>query len=99
MRVALDIKNLSKLKEPSTNDVMIYDGYKWYVTTKDDILKEANVLLSKCQNELASLKKENNEFKEQICKENNEFKKQMSKDIVELTETVKKLFELKGENL
>ena len=29
MRVALDIKNLSKLKEPSTNDVIIYDGKQW----------------------------------------------------------------------
>lgn len=88
MRVALDIKNLSKLKEPTTNDVIIYDGHKWYVTTKDDILKEANALLSKCQLEL-----------EQIKKENLDFKQQTSKDIVELTETVKKLLELKGENL
>ncbi len=88
MRVALDIKNLSKLKEPSTNDVIIYDGKQWYVTTKDDILKEANDLLLECKEELAKTKRENQEFKQQT-----------SKDILELTDTVKKLLELKGENL
>lgn len=88
MRIALDIKNLSKLKEPTTNDVIIYDGHKWYVTTKDDILREANTLLAKCRSDL-----------EQIKKENIEFKQQTSKNIVELSETVKKILELKGENL
>ena len=88
MRVALDIKNLSKLKEPSINDVIIYDGKQWYVTTKDDILKEANDLLLECKEELAKTKRENQEFKQQT-----------SKDILELTDTVKKLLELKGENL
>lgn len=88
MRVALDIKNLSKLKQPTKNDVMIYDGKEWYVTTKEDILKETNDLLLKCKEELANMVKENHEFKQQT-----------SKDIVELTATVKKLLELKGENL
>ena len=88
MRVALDIKNLSKLKEPSANDVIIYDGKQWYITTKDDILKEANDLLLECKEELAKTKRENQEFKQQT-----------SKDILELTNTVKKLLELKGENL
>ena len=88
MRVALEIRNLSKLKKPTENDVIVFDGKEWYVTTKEEILKEANGLLSECKLELASMKKENKEFKQQT-----------SKDILELTETVKKLLELKGDEL
>lgn len=88
MRIALDIKNLSKIKEPTVNDVIIYDGKKWYVTTKDDILKETHNLLLECKEELLKLKKENQEFKQQT-----------SKDIIELSDTVKKLLELKGDIL
>lgn len=88
MRVALDIKNMSKIKKTTVNDVIIYDGKQWYITTKEEILKEANGLLLECKEELAKTKRENQEFKQQT-----------SKDILELTNTVKKLLELKGENL
>ena len=88
MRVALDIKNMSKIKNPTENDVIVYDGKQWYVTTKDEILKEANDLLLECKETLEALRKENQEFK-----------RQTSKDIIEITNTTKKLLELKGENL
>ena len=88
MRVALDIKNMSKLKNPTENDVIVYDGKQWYVTTKDEILKEANDLLLECKKTLETLRKDNQEFK-----------RQTSKDIIEITNTTKKLLELKGENL
>lgn len=88
MRVALDIKNMSKIKNPTANDVIIYDGKQWYVTTKEEILKEANDLLLECKKTL-----------EQLRVENQEFKRQTSKDILEITDTTKKLLELKGEKL
>lgn len=88
MRVALEIRNLSKLKKPTENDVIIFDGKEWYITTKEEILKEANDLLLECKQELANMKKENKEFKQQT-----------SKDILELTNTVRSLLELKGEKL
>lgn len=88
MRVALEIRNLSKLKKPTENDVIIFDGKEWYITTKEEILKEANDLLLACKQELANMKKENKEFKQQT-----------SKDILELTNTVRSLLELKGEKL
>lgn len=88
MRVALDIKNMSKIKNPTANDVIIYDGKRWYVTTKEEILKEANDLLLECKETL-----------EQLRAENQEFKRQTSKDILEITDTTKKLLELKGEKL
>ena len=88
MKVALEIRNLSKLKNPIKNDVIIFDGKEWYITTKEEILKEANDLLLECKRELASVKRENKEFKQQT-----------SKDILELTDTVRSLLELKGEKL
>lgn len=88
MKVALEIRNLSKLKNPIKNDVIIFDGKEWYITTKEEILKEANDLLLECKRELASVKRENKEFKQQT-----------SKDILELTDTVRALLELKGEKL
>ena len=88
MKVALEIRNLSKLKNPIKNDVIIFDGKEWYITTKEEILKEANDLLLECKQELASVKRENKEFKQQT-----------SKDILELTDTVRTLLELKGEKL
>lgn len=88
MKVALEIRNLSKLKNPTKNDVIIFDGKEWYITTKEEILKEANDLLLECKRELASVKRENKEFKQQT-----------SKDILELTDTVRALLELKGEKL
>ena len=88
MKVALEIRNLSKLKNPIKNDVIIFDGKEWYITTKEEILKEANDLLLECKRELASVKRENKEFKQQT-----------SKDILELTDTVRALLELKGEKI
>lgn len=88
MKVALEVKNLSKLIKPTNNDVIVFDGKEWYVTTKDDILSEANGLLAECRAELEALRAENEEFK-----------RQTSHDIIELTETVRNLLELKGDNL
>ena len=84
MRIAIDVKNMSRMKEPSANDVIVYDGRQWYVTTKDEILKEANETLSKCEKTLARLEAENQEFKQQT-----------SKDIIEIAETTKKLLKMK----
>jgi hypothetical protein len=88
MRIAIDVKNMSKMKEPSANDVIVYDGRQWYVTTKDDILKEANEALSKCEKTLARLEAENREFKQQT-----------SKDIIEIANTTKKLLKMKEGDL
>ena len=86
MKVALDIRNMSKLVKPSSNDVIVYDGKEWYVTTKEDILKEANDLLSECRTELANEQEANRRFREQV-----------SQDMSELTGMVRSLLSLKGE--
>ena len=88
MRVALDIKNMSRLIKPTKNDVIIYDGKQWYVTTKDDLLKEAHDMVEECRRTLNEIKAENQEFK-----------RQTSKDIDDIVDTTRKLLDLKGDNL
>lgn len=88
MKVALDIKNMSKLKKPTANDVIIFDGNEWYITTKEDVLSDAISLLEECKKTLVSLKEDNESFK-----------KQTSRDIHELSETVKQLLQFKGDEL
>lgn len=99
MRIALDIKNMSKLKRPTVNDVIVYDGKEWYITTKSDLLKEANNLLAECQKTLEQIKKESKDFKQQYKNDMETFKKDVSKHIIEITGTTKQLLELKGEKL
>ena len=72
---------MSKTLKPTCNDVMIYDGQDWYVTTKENILKDANTLLEQCKNELDTLKKENADFKVDIAKQ-----------LLEMSELIKKLY-------
>lgn len=88
MNVNLNIKNLSRLKEPKKGDVILFDGKEWYITTKDDVLQDAKILLDKCNEKIELLEKQNNEFKAKT-----------SRDILEITETIKKIYELKGDKL
>ena len=88
MNVNLNIKNLSRLKEPKKGDIILFDGKEWYITTKDDVLQDAKILLDKCNEKIELLEKQNNEFKTKT-----------SKDILEITETIKKIYELKGDKL
>ena len=84
MKISLDIKNISKIQRPSTNDVIVYDGQSYYVTTKQDLLKEAYDLVNQAKKELAAIKADNQKFKVET-----------SSTIVELTNTVKALLNLK----
>lgn len=99
MRIALDIKNMSKLKRPTANDVIVYDGKEWYITTKSDLLKEANDLLIECQKTLEQCIENFIEFKNQYENDMETFKQDVSKHIIEITGTTKQLLELKGEKL
>ena len=67
MKVALTVKNSSRVLNPIENDVIIYDGNIWYVTTKDKLLEEANGILQSCKEELVKLKKEYSDFKKEVA--------------------------------
>ncbi|MCR4661693.1 MAG: hypothetical protein K5765_06840 [Clostridia bacterium] len=88
MNVALTVKNTSKILKPTKDDVLIYDGKMWYVTTKEDLFKEWTKLLN-----------EANEKIQQLEKQNLEFKKEVGLELQQMTNLIAQLFEHKGENL
>lgn len=81
MKIALTVVNTSKTVKPSKDDVIIYDGKEWYVTTKDDVLKESKDLLNECKLELENLRKEHELFKKEIATQ-----------LLEMSELIKKLY-------
>ena len=88
MKVVLSVKNTSKIINPSENDVILYDGKQWYVTTKEEMFKEWTVLLNQANQKLQDLEDQNTQFK-----------KEVGSQLREMTELIHKLFEAKGENL
>lgn len=66
MKLVLDIKG-KKALNPSENDVIIYKGGYYYLTTKEEILSEVSFLLKKCEKELSELKQENEDFKKTVA--------------------------------
>lgn len=81
MKIALEVKNISKAIKPITDDVVVYDGKEWYVTTKSELLKEANETLEKCKEQL---EKNKQEFEN--------FKKDVASQLVEMSELIGKLY-------
>ena len=66
MEVILDIKNIPKVMKPTQDDVIVFDGKKWYLTTKQSLLEDAYKLIAKAKEELENLKAENESFKNQV---------------------------------
>ena len=66
MEVILDIKNIPKVMNPTQNDIIVFDGKTWYLTTKQDLLEDAYKLIAKAKEELENLKDENESFKDQV---------------------------------
>lgn len=81
MKIVLAVKNTSQALTPTKDDVVIYDGDQWYVTTKQDVLKEASDLLEATQNELAALKEETVKFKKEVASQ-----------LYEMSELIRKLY-------
>ena len=79
--VLLNIKNVPKVMKPTRDDVVVYNGKEWYITTKESLLADAYKLLGECKAEL-----------EKVKKENSDFKKSVAKQMVELSELVGKLY-------
>lgn len=80
MKIVLDVKNSSKVLNPGGGDVLLYDGTKWYVTTKDELLKESKAALDKSEDTYKKLKKEMADFR-----------KKVSEDMVKMSNEIIKL--------
>ena len=85
MKMVLDVKNPSLLKEPKKDQIIIFDGNKWYVTTKQDLFKEYE---DKVDAKLEALEKITNE----LVEANNQFKDSVSRDIIKITDVVEKIY-------
>ena len=84
MKVALDISNLSRAKTPEKNDIILFDGKKYYITTLKDILTPIYAKLADYEMILSKMKVENDNFK-----------KETAKSIIEIAKTTKKIMEEK----
>lgn len=40
MKIELEIKNVPKAIAPTKDNIILYDGKQWYITTKQDLFKE-----------------------------------------------------------
>ena len=59
MKIVLDVSNIKKGIKPSKDNIIIYDGEKWYVTTKNDLFAEYDERfdekLAECDEKIASM--------------------------------------------
>jgi hypothetical protein len=86
MKIGLEIKNISRAIKPKKDDVIIFDGKEWYITTKKDLFKEYEDKID------AKLE----QFNKMIAS-NADFKKEISGQMVEMSETIKKFIKTQGE--
>ena len=84
MKLGLEVKNTKKAIRPSKNDVILYNGKEWYVTTKEELFKEFEERLNAKEKEL------NNKIEECNAKlgEMNEAKKKNAEQILKIAAVV-----------
>lgn len=87
MKVALNIKNMKKAIRPSADDVIIYDGKDWYITTKETLFKEYQ---DKVDTKLAEVNAKVVEMEA--------YKRETSSQIAELAEVIRQFVQLEGDN-
>ena len=81
MKLALDVSTNRKMIKPSTNDVILYNGKTWYVTTKEELFKEYdNHFASKIEECNAKIQ-EMNELKAELARQMLEYG-QLIRDVV-----------------
>lgn len=89
MKIAIDLKNTSRGLKPKNDDVIIFDSKEkqWYITTKEELLKEDKKLLDECKNQLKANEKE----VEKMRKEYSEFKVKVAEQLFNMSEVMKKI--------
>lgn len=85
MKIALNVKNTSKIVKPSKDNIILYDGCEWYVTTKNDLFCEY-------QAKIDALILENNQVKQ----DNERFKQEISSQILKMSEIIRNLYSKTG---
>ena len=94
MQVVLTVKNSHKVMNPTKDDIILYDGKIWYVTTKEEILKEWKKLLQKADEKIETLEVKNEELRQ----DNQNFRKEVAKQLKDMSDLIEKLFTNKESN-
>lgn len=80
MKLILDVKTNRKMINPSVNDLILYNGTEWYITTKQDLFKEYDQHFADKLAELETKKRECDQkmaeldnYKVQLAEQMNEY--------------------------
>ena len=87
MKLTLDIKNFKRIIKPTKDDVILFDGKEWYVTTKNDLFEE---LSRKFDEREMEVENKLNEIKNVIA-EFKQIKVENAKQISTMSKTIKDL--------
>lgn len=52
MKICLEVKNPGRAAKPAKDNIIIFDGKTWYITTKKDLFEEFELRLAKKEKEL-----------------------------------------------
>ena len=69
MKLILDVKTNKKAVKPSKDNVVLYDGKDWYVTTKQELFKEYDKYFADVIAECNAKIKEMNALKVELAKQ------------------------------
>lgn len=86
MKVCLDVTTNKRLISPTKDSLILYDGQKWYITTKHDVFNEYE---AKMEEKLAEISEELENIKK--------FKAEIATQIADLSDMVGALLSIKGE--
>ena len=73
MEVAFEVKNMSRAFKPKQDDILIYDGKTWYITTRKELFKEYETHFDEKIAECNEKIREMNETKAEIAQQMLEF--------------------------
>ena len=81
MKLILEVKNAAKAVRPSKDNLVLYDGKEWYITTKQELMKEYDehfdTKIKQCDEKINEM---------------NTLKRDVAKQILEINDIVKTMF-------
>ena len=91
MKIVLDFSTNQKAFKPSKDDIILFDGAKWYVTSKKIIMEEYE---KNFENKLKECDDKMNECNLKIA-EMEQFKKDVSKQLLDFSTILSEFINLK----
>lgn len=93
MEIAFTVKNTSRAMKPAVDDVLLYDGKLWYITTKKELFKEYDIRfeekIRECNTRIYEMQKE----REQLIAELSKYKKELAEQMLEYGQLIKEVIQ------